>query len=74
VGAEDDFFVLGGHSLLAIKIVSRLRSALDLETPIRALFGSPVLADYAAVIEAQLLAEIDELSDEQVALRLNGAQ
>ncbi|MDZ5634895.1 amino acid adenylation domain-containing protein [Janthinobacterium sp. GMG1] len=30
-GADDDFFALGGHSLLVIKLVGRIRKALQLE-------------------------------------------
>src|SRR5262249_38122479 len=31
VGIEDDFFALGGHSLLATRLISRIRSSLDVE-------------------------------------------
>ncbi|MER5354803.1 amino acid adenylation domain-containing protein [Kitasatospora sp. NPDC002551] len=63
VGAHDDFFALGGHSLAATRVTGRLTAALELDLPVRLLFEHPRLADFAAGLEALLLAELTEAGD-----------
>jgi surfactin family lipopeptide synthetase C len=74
VGIHNNFFEVGGHSLLATQVVSRLREAFSLDFPLRYLFENPTIAELAQKVSeqvenddlARILAEVDELSEEEV--------
>jgi amino acid adenylation domain-containing protein len=78
VGRGDNFFELGGHSLLATRLMVRVRDQLGVEISLPAIFAAEDLAALAQEVLAlrlraedpddlaDLMAELDGLSDDQV--------
>ena len=71
VGIDDNLFDLGAHSLLAPQFVARVQEIFQLELPLYVLFESPSVRQLALAVQEALLAEIEELTEEE-AERLAG--
>jgi acyl carrier protein len=77
LGAHANFFAAGGDSLRGSQVIVRLNERLSLELPVTAIFRHPTIDELARAVEhgcrdsaglaASMQAEVDALSDEEVA-------
>jgi acyl carrier protein len=70
IGIHNDFFELGGASVAAVQVMAKIASTFNIKLPLQTIFGAPTVAQLALVIEDQILAEIESLSDEEAAVLL----
>lgn len=57
VSVLDNFFDLGGHSLTAVRLLSRMRAAIDTNLPLRCIFLHPTIAELASHISYDAAAQ-----------------
>jgi len=50
VGIHDNFFELGGHSLMGMQVIAQVRSVLQIDLPLSAIFETPTVAGMAAAL------------------------
>ncbi|MGI8503150.1 MAG: non-ribosomal peptide synthetase, partial [Hassallia sp.] len=86
VGIHNNFFALGGHSLLVTQLISRIRDALGVELLIQDVFANFTVAELSVIVTKKLteqvddeslarsLAELEELSDEDMQLIFSDSQ
>jgi acyl-CoA synthetase (AMP-forming)/AMP-acid ligase II/acyl carrier protein len=65
VGVLDDLRDLGAHSLMTTRVAARLRATLDMEVPLRTVFGCDTVATLAEAVEELLIAQIEAMTDEE---------
>jgi hypothetical protein len=65
VSVRGNFFELGGHSLLATQVCSRVQRAFGARVPVRRLFESPTVEEFARVVSEVVLAEVEGMSEEE---------
>ena len=52
IGVHDNFFELGGHSLLATQMISKMRSQLGIEVPLKDIFNANTIERVAEAVIA----------------------
>ena len=70
IGIHDDFFDLGGASIPAVQVVAKISQQFEVTFPLSSFFAHPTIAEQSELLEELLIAQLEELSDEEVAALL----
>ena len=65
IGTHENFFDIGGNSLLALQLIFRISQTFRLQLPLRQLFDTPTIIEFALSVENILFEEINSLTDEE---------
>jgi amino acid adenylation domain-containing protein len=71
VGRVENFFAAGGTSLTALQMLHRIKTRFGVAITVRQFFNTPTIAHVAECLEQLLLADLDALSDDDIAERLS---
>ena len=72
VGVEDNFFEIGGHSLLATQVIVRVQDYFHIDIALRSVFERPTITVLAEQIEQQQLAQVDAQEMDRLLAELDG--
>ncbi|MFD7991540.1 amino acid adenylation domain-containing protein [Streptomyces mexicanus] len=67
IGARQGFFRIGGNSVKAARVIARIQEEFDVELPLRAVFERPTVRGLAAAVEEAVRAEIESLTEADLA-------
>jgi Phosphopantetheine attachment site len=66
--------MLGGHSLLGAQVTGRLRDTFGVDLSLLSIFDSPTVAGLAAEVERLVVAQLDEMSEDEAQRVLGSLQ
>jgi hypothetical protein len=70
IGIHDNFFNLGGASIPAVQVVAKINDIFDVPFTVSSFFEHPTIAGQSKLLEDLLVAEMEALSDDEVAALL----
>jgi amino acid adenylation domain-containing protein len=74
VSIHSNFFELGGDSLLATKLAFQVRRVFEIELPLKTFFRHPSVSELALLVEEELAAQMNEISEEEAERLLQDGQ